>query len=149
LRTRLGSWVVALWLLSTLALFARQFQELRIPQRAHVEIPSDDPEPVDATLRACRRLLTGGDSLVVVYPNNDVVQVYTAYRLAYLLYPVAVSGQGYDTPAGSDALALAAERGASHLLLLGTSADPGRAATLLASFGPEARLFRLTKGGGS
>jgi len=144
---RWGAVALALWFASATSLVVSQFGERLEPQALHPEIPADDPREIDSLLEGCDTLLGRKDVLTVVYLETDVQHVFAAYRLAYLLYPTLVDSEPYGGASGNDAdsaVSKALDGRPSHVLVLGTAEMPAGHAALVARFGPNARLYRVT-----
>ena len=92
--------VLALWFISAATLISRQGSgliELFALKNLHPEIPppGQDPDSALSVIGKCVAEVTPGDTLGVLFHDEDAVQVFLAYRLAYVLYPRTVAPLAY------------------------------------------------------
>ena len=102
--------VWSLWFLSAATLLVFQSSEWlgagnSPPKGAHPEIPGEDPESVLSVIAACNAHVGPKDTLCVAYRDTDPLELFLAYRLAYVLYPRHVvssncSGKDLQTAIG-------------------------------------------------
>lgn len=64
-------------------------------KNSHPEILGQDPDSALSVVDKCAAEATRDDTLGVLFHNEDVVQVFLAYRLAYVLYPRTVASLAY------------------------------------------------------
>jgi len=99
--------VLALWSISAATLMSRQGSRLIglfALKNLHPEIPGQDPDSVLSVIDKCAAEVTSNDTLGVLFHNDNVVQVFVAYRLAYVLYPRTVASLAYREPEADKAM---------------------------------------------
>jgi hypothetical protein len=99
-RKIMGFAILVLWFFSVGSLFIRKGSALLGLRAAEIkttrpEIPADDPAPMLALLSACDKKVKENDILCVARSDEDSLQLYAGYRLAYELYPRKVASEGY------------------------------------------------------
>lgn len=144
--------LVALLAVCSLGSLWQQARELFAPDPppplpSHPEIPGDDPERLRRILDACVEALGPGDVLGVVYSEQDVLQFFVSFRLAYLLYPRAVVGEGYGEGQLESRFDELRSQRPSYVLVMGAPGFRPAGAEVVAEPAPDAVLLRLAPEG--
>jgi len=123
--------------------------ELYHLKNSHPEIPSQDPVSVLSIVAACSAEAAPGDTLGILFHGEDVIQLFLAYRIAYVLYPRTVASFDYQQQQALKAMEKLNEASRPTLWLVFTDGNfaPPAGSRIVARLPMNALLFRRSAQG--